>query len=237
MNVLGIIGAMPEEIAPLLKIFSNYEEEKVGGNTYYKISYNGLNIVIAYSKIGKVHASLTCATMILHFKVTSIIFTGVAGSLSSDLKIGDIVVATSLCQYDVDITAFGHPLGFIPESKVYFDSDAYLNDIAYRVAKAANININKGIIASGDNFISSKERKQWIADNFNACAVEMEGASIAVVSTLLNIPFCIIRSISDGADDNADINFDEFLFEAANKSASFIVGMIDEIIKDTKKNQ
>lgn len=229
MKTIAIIGAMNEEIAPLLDFFKNHETINIGGNSYYKTIYKNYNIIIAYSKIGKIHASITCSTMILHFKADYIIFSGVAGGLSNDLKIGDIVLATSLCQYDVDITAFGHPLGFIPESNVFIETNKILNNIAKKTAKNKNIELKEGIIASGDTFISDKTKKQWIMDNFNACAVEMEGASIAVVSNLFNIPSCIIRSISDSADDNANISFDEFLLIAATKSASFIIAMIDEI--------
>ncbi|RAX54087.1 5'-methylthioadenosine/S-adenosylhomocysteine nucleosidase [Helicobacter sp. 16-1353] len=231
MKTIAIIGAMQEEITPLLAYFKDYDTKNIGGNSYYIANYKNYKIIIAYSKIGKIHAALTCSSMILCFNADYIIFTGVAGGLSSDLKIGDIVLATSLCQYDVDITAFGHPLGFIPESSVYINTNKILNDIAKQVAKDKNIPLKDGIIASGDTFVSNRDKKQWIIENFNACAVEMEGASIAVVSNLLNIPFCVIRSISDSADDNADINFDEFLSTSAIKSASFVLSMVDKIIK------
>ena len=167
--------------------------------------------------------------MALHFYTDCIIFTGVAGGLSSDLKVGDIILASSLCQYDVDISAFGHPLGFIPESELYVHTDSNLNEIAKKAAMKQNIKLKYGIIASGDSFISNAQKKQWIIDKFDACAVEMEGASIAVVSSLLNIPFCIIRAISDSADDNADISFDEFLADSAKRSAAFIISMLDEM--------
>ena len=229
MKTIGIIGAMREEITPLLEFFKEYEEIKIGGNSFYKTTYKNHNIIIAYSKIGKIHAALTCSTIALYFNADSIIFTGVAGGLSSDLKVGDIVLASSLCQYDVDISAFGHPLGFIPESKIYIDTDKNLNEIAKKAALKQHITLKYGIIASGDSFISNATKKQWIIEQFSACAVEMEGASIAVVSSLLDIPFCVIRAISDSADDNADISFDEFLLDSAKKSASFIISMLDEI--------
>lgn len=235
METIAIIGAMREEITPLLEHFKTYDTKNIGGNSYYIANYKNYKIVIAYSKIGKIHAALTCSSMILHFNANYIIFTGVAGALSDDLKIGDIVLATSLCQYDVDITAFGHPFGFIPESSVYINTNTMLNNIAKKVAKNKNISLKEGIIASGDTFVSDANKKQWIIDNFNACAVEMEGSSIAVVSSLLNIPFCVIRSISDSADDNADISFDEFLSTSAIKSASFVLSIIDEMDVDSKK--
>ena len=228
-KTIAIIGAMKEEIEPLLEHFSDYERIEIGGNTFYKITQNNRHIIIAYSKIGKIHASLTCATMILHFGAECVIFSGVAGGLRADLAVGDTILATSLCQYDVDITAFGHPLGFIPESKIYFETNAHLNAIAKRVAKAQNIDLKDGIIASGDCFVADSAKKQWIVEHFNAAAVEMEGVSIAVVATLLKVPFCVIRSISDSADGNANISFDEFLEQSAQKSARFVLAMIEEI--------
>ena len=228
MKTIGIIGAMREEIAPILSALKcEFNTIESGNNTYYTIEYNGYNLIIAYSKIGKVHSTITCTTMILRFNVDCIIFTGVAGSLSSDIKVGDLVLATSLCQYDVDITSFGHPLGFIPDSAIYFDTSCVLNDLARCVAKTNNLDLKEGIIASGDTFISDTQKKQWIVNNFNAIAVEMEGASIAVSASAFNIPFCVIRSISDDASGDACISFDDFLLESASRSASFVLSMID----------
>lgn len=226
-KTIAIIGAMEQEITPLLEHFSDYECVEIGGNVYYKITQNNRNIIIAYSKIGKVYASLTCAVMILHFGAECVIFSGVAGGLRADLKVGDMILATSLCQYDVDITAFGHPLGFIPESKIYFDTNAHLNNIAKRIAKEQNIDLKEGIVASGDCFVADVYKKQWIAQHFKATAVEMEGVSIAVVASELGVPFCVIRSISDSADDEANISFDEFLEDSAKKSARFVLAMIE----------
>lgn len=227
-KTIAIIGAMREEIAPLLEYFKDYESIEKGENIYYKITQKDKTIIIAYSKIGKIHASLTCATMILHFNAECVIFSGVAGGLQN-LKVGDMILATSLCQYDVDITAFGHPLGFIPESKIYFDTSENLNKIARIAASEQNIALKEGIIASGDTFIFDNTKKRWIIEHFNASAVEMEGISIAVVASALNVPFCVIRSISDSADEEANISFDEFLVESAKKSAKLVLSMLKKI--------
>lgn len=224
--IVGIIGAMQEEITPLLAHFTNHKKIDLGGNSYYEVKLDSHTLYIAYSKIGKVHAALTASSMILYFKCEKIIFSGVAGGLASDLKVGDLILANKLCQYDVDITAFGHPLGFIPESKLFIESSKELNNLAKQVAKNNGIALKEGIIASGDSFIASSEKKQWIIDNFGASAVEMEGASVAVVCDLLQVPFCILRSISDSADGSADISFDEFLVSSAKRSANFVISMI-----------
>lgn len=228
---IGIIGAMIEEITPLLAHFPNHKAIKLGGNTYYEVQRGAHTIIIAYSKIGKIHAALSASAMILHFQCESIIFSGVAGGLNAHLKVGDVMLATKLCQYDVDISAFGHALGFIPESKLYIESNKALNDVARAVAKAQGVALKEGIIASGDTFIADVAKKQWIIDNFSADAVEMEGAAVAVVCDALNVPFCILRSISDSADGSADVSFDEFLESAAKRSANFVLSMCESILK------
>lgn len=228
---LGIIGAMVEEITPLLECFGNHTKHDVGGNTYYEVTFGNHRIFIAYSKIGKVHAALSASVMILKFGCEQIIFSGVAGALSADLKVGDLVLGTKLCQYDVDISAFGHALGFIPESKLYMESSPILNKIAKDTAKAQGITLKEGIIASGDCFIANSEKKQWIMEHFDAIAVEMEGAAVAVVCDSCKIPFCILRSISDSADGSADVSFDEFLESSAKRSADFVVNMCKQILQ------
>lgn len=228
--IIGIMGAMREEITPLLNLYKEYEEINLAGNVYYKINYKNTQIIIAYSKIGKVHAALTASAMILKFGCEIIIFSGVAGALDEKLKVGDLVFATSLCQHDVDISAFGHALGFIPEGKRFYESDKTICDLAKGIAKQMNLNIAEGVIASGDQFIASKQKKEWIIKEFGAIAVEMEGASVACVCDNLNIPFCIFRSISDGADGDANISFDEFLESSAKISANFVSKMIDLLI-------
>lgn len=227
---IGIIGAMQEEIAPLLAFFKPHTTHTIGGNSFYQATYKGAKILIAYSKIGKVHASITATTMITHFGCEKIIFSGVAGALNPKLKVGDLLLATKLCQHDVDITAFGHPLGFIPESSVYVEASPALNALARDIAKEQNLPLQEGIIASGDQFIHSAEKKQWLIDNFSADAVEMEGSSVGVVCNLFGVPFCILRSISDSADGKADVSFDEFLEKAAQVSAEFVSSMVEKLV-------
>ncbi|WP_395148271.1 5'-methylthioadenosine/adenosylhomocysteine nucleosidase [uncultured Helicobacter sp.] len=227
---VAIIGAMLEEITPLIQSLEALQypitKQQLGGNTYYKVCVATDEIYIAYSKIGKVHATITATTMITHFGCEKIIFSGVAGGLAKDLKVGDLLIASKLCQHDVDISAFGHPLGFIPESKTFIEADSTLNDLAHKVAKLIGKELKVGVIASGDQFIASESKKQWIIDAFGADCVEMEGASVAVVCDAFGVPFCIFRSISDSADGNADVSFDEFLESAAKTSAQFTLQML-----------
>lgn len=223
---VAILSAMREEITPFLEKYPHYSVQEVGGNTYYLVDAEGYEIILAYSKIGKVHSALSASTMILHFGAEKLIFSGVAGGLNAKLKVGDLVIASKLCQYDVDISAFGHPLGFIPESSVYIQADQKLNALAKTVAQEMGIGLHEGIIASGDSFIASAEKKKWLIETFGADAVEMEGASVANVCHLLKIPFCILRSISDSADGEADVSFDEFLESSAKTSADFVEAML-----------
>lgn len=228
--IIGIIGAMREEITPLLDYFKECEIIELGGNSFYKINYHTHSLIIAYSRIGKVHASITATTMILKFNCEKIIFSGVAGGLQAGLKVGDLLIASKLCQHDVDITAFGHALGFIPEGKLFYESDKSLNKIALDCAKDLNLSLKEGIIASGDKFVASQEIKNKIQQDFNAIAVEMEGASVACVCDNFKIPFCIFRTISDSADSQADISFDEFLEASAKISANFVINMIKRLV-------
>ncbi len=226
---IGILGAMQEEIEPLLEFFSDYEKIEFANNSYYRVFYKDKELIIAYSKIGKVFASLTATTMIEKFGCEKLLFSGVAGAISNELKIGDLIFATKLCQHDLDITAFGHPFGYVPGGAVYIESDNSLNELAKKVANELNVNLKAGVIATGDQFIHSVDKKDWIGKTFNADALEMEGASVALVCRELNIPFFILRAISDSADMDASFSFDEFLKVSAKISASFVIKMVDNL--------
>ncbi len=226
---LAIMGAMQEEVEPLLEFFKDYETIEYASNKYYKTTYNGHDVVLAYSKIGKVNAALTASVLIEKFKASKLLFSGVAGAVNKNLNIGDIMYATKLAQHDLDITAFGHPHGFVPESKIFVKSDEELNSLALSVAKQMNIKLNSGIIATGDQFICDEDKKNWIESTFGADAIEMEGAAVGAVCDSLNVPFFVLRAISDGADMNAEFDFDTFLKNSAEQSAKFLIKILDKI--------
>ena len=228
---IAIMGAMPEEIAPILERLDDVQEVNYAKNKYYKAKYNNIDVVVAYSKIGKVFSTLTAATMLQIFACDVLLFTGVAGAVNDELKIGDLIVATKLPQHDLDITIFGHPYGYVPEGSVFVETDQDLRALAKLVAKEMDIDIKEGIIATGDQFIASQERKGFIADTFHADALEMEGASVAVVCDALDVPFFILRSISDSADIDASFNFEEFVESSAKISAEFLMKMVDKLAK------
>ena len=228
---IAIMGAMPEEIAPILEKLGSYKTTEFAKNTYYEATYKGVDLVIAYSKIGKVFSTLTATTMIEHFGASRLLFSGVAGAISPELKVGDLIVANKLSQHDLDITAFGHPFGFVPEGAVFVEADKEMIELSKAVASDMGKSVKEGTIATGDQFVANEERKNWIGSTFNADALEMEGASVAVVCDALDVPFFILRAISDAADMDASFSFDEFLETSAVESAEFVMKMVDKIVE------
>ncbi len=231
MTKLAIMGAMEEEIIPLLEHFTNIKKTEFANNIYYEVKYNNLDVVIAYSKIGKVFSTLTATTMIEKFACDTLLFSGVAGGINPELKIGDLIVANKLSQHDLDITAFGHPHGYVPGGEVFVSTDINLKNIALKIASENNIKIIEGIIATGDQFVCDEKRKKFIQKTFNADALEMEGASVAVVCDALNVPCLILRAISDTADMDAGFNFAEFLETSAKNSANFLIKVVEKLNK------
>ncbi|SFV51458.1 Menaquinone via 6-amino-6-deoxyfutalosine step 2 [hydrothermal vent metagenome] len=229
MSKIAIMGAMPEEVEPIVAKLENLKETVYGANKYYEGLYNGQEVVVAYSKIGKVFATLTATMLIEKFGCDTLLFSGVAGAISDELKIGDLIIADGLCQHDLDITAFGHPYGYVPEGEVCIPTDVNLRNIAKEVASSKGLTLKEGVIATGDQFVANAERKDWIGSEFKADALEMEGASVAVVCSALDVPFFILRAISDSADMDASFNFDEFLESSAKISADFILSMVDAV--------
>lgn len=225
---IGILGAMEEEITPLLEILKDYKEIKYANNSYYLANFGQHELILAYSKIGKVNSTLSAAVMIEKFGAQVLLFTGVAGALKS-LKIGDLLVATKLCQYDLDITAFGHPLGFVPGNEIFIKTDERLNELAKQVASELGKKLAFGTIATGDEFICDESKKSKIVQVFDAEACEMEGASVALVCDALKIPCFVLRAMSDEAGEKAEFDFDEFVVNSAKISAEFVLKMCEKL--------
>ncbi len=229
MKKLAIMGAMEEEITPLLEYFTNITKIEFAKNVYYEARLGNLDVVIAYSKIGKVFSTLTATTMIEKFGCDTLLFSGVAGGINPKLQIGDLIVASKLTQHDLDITAFGHPYGFVPGGDIFVNTDEKLREVALEVAQENDIKLIDGIIATGDQFVADQKRKDFIYDTFKADALEMEGSSVAVVCDALDIPCLILRAISDTADMDAGFDFDKFLETSAKESADFIIKIIHKL--------
>ncbi|AJC88649.1 5'-methylthioadenosine / S-adenosylhomocysteine nucleosidase / 6-amino-6-deoxyfutalosine hydrolase [Campylobacter lari] len=226
---IAILGAMPEEVTPLLETLKEYQTIEYANNTYYLAKYKNHELIIAYSKIGKVNSTLSATIMIEKFKAELLLFTGVAGAFNPSLEIGDLIYATKLAQYDLDITAFGHPLGYVPGNEIFIKTDDKLNNLAIEVAKELGVKLQSGIIATGDEFICDENKKAKIREIFNADACEMEGASVALVCDALKIPCLILRSMSDKAGEKAEFDFDEFVEKSAKISANFVLKICEKL--------
>ena len=225
MKKVGIIVAMREELEEILKIMNNTIKKEIYNIKYFEGSINKSNIIIVESGVGKVNAARITQILIDKLEVEEIINVGSAGALNEELNIGDIVIADKLVQHDFDITAFNHNKGYITGVGDYIETDKTLIEKFKNSAdKIENrtYKIKVGTIASGDIFCTDTNMKDKIYSKFNADCVEMEGAAIAQVCYLDNIPFIVIRSISDTPNGNNAIVFDEFV-KLASKRCSEIL--------------
>lgn len=231
MEYIGIIAAEDKEIEAILNLMTNVSNEKIYNVELYKGNIKGISCLIAKAGVGKVNAARTAQIIIDKFDVSSIINIGAAGSTDEALKIGDIVISTGLVQHDFDVTAFGRERGFVPDVGKIFDADKKLIDLCEKAINLCGNNYRSGIIATGDRFVNNRDEKLKINKEFNAVCVEMEGASIAQVCKLSDIPFVVIRSISDELSGEACVEFENFLETASKKCADAIYNVI-EMIKE-----
>lgn len=229
---IGIIGAMNEEVIELKNIMTDIQVEKIGNLEFFKGNLLNKEVILVEGGIGKVNAAICVTLMIEHFKVSKVLFTGVAGGTNPDINIGDIVIGVDQIEHDFDSTAFGYALGQIPRMDTYiFEADRELVDLAYSVAveKFGREKVRKGRIVSGDEFVASVEKIKWLRDTFNADCTEMEGAAVAHVCHVFKMPFLIIRAISDKANHDAKVDFPEFVKLAAKNSKTIIEGILERI--------
>ena len=232
MKKIGIIAAMEEEIVSLKQIVIIKKIEFTAGISFYIGKWDETDVILARCGIGKVNAAMCAQILCSTYSCGYIINTGVAGGLDNRLNIGDIVVSSEVCQHDFDTTAFGDAPGFISRlNKLFFKADEELIRIALSAAKnlKSQLTIEIGRIASGDQFISGKERKEFIVSAFGASCVEMEGAAIGHVCEQNGVPFIVIRAISDKADESAQEDFPVFAKKAAVTSAALVAEMLKEI--------
>lgn len=229
MELIGIIGAMEEEVLTLKDKMVIQEVRSIASLDFFVGSLNDKKVVVVQGGIGKVNSAVCTQILIDVFYVDAIVNTGVAGALSPDLELGDIVISSDAVQHDVDATSFGYDKGVIPRMKTSeFKSDEHLIKIAKEASNllSSSINVYVERIVSGDQFIAHPARKIELINDFKGFCTEMEGAAIAHVCYLNDIPCCIIRSISDKADDSAEVNFAEFSKMAALNSCKMIEGML-----------
>ncbi len=214
--MVGIIGAMAIEIEGIRAKMTDKKEQCVSGVTYVSGKLGKNEVVTAVCGIGKVFAAICAQTMILKYAPSLIINTGVAGSLDAGLDVCDIAIAGNVVQHDMDTSPLGDPKGLVSGiNKIYFDADTAAGKLLSEIAKENGINTKVGTIASGDQFIASKEIKDGIISEFGAIACEMEGAAIGHVCYVNGTPFTVLRAISDKANGTAEIDYPTFCKMAA----------------------
>ena len=222
MTKLGIIGAMEQEVETLLQWMEDKQETSKAGSRFFDGTLEGLPVTVVQCGVGKVNAALCTQILCDCFGVTHLVNTGIAGSLCADLDIGDLVVSQDAMYHDVDAVAFGYPMGQVPGMDVIsFPADDALIGYAFAAAEAVNPGHTKiGRVASGDQFVASKEVKQRIIDLTKGLCTEMEGAAIAQTAYRNKLPFVILRAISDKADDSAEMDYPSFERIAAHRCAA-----------------
>lgn len=227
--MIGIIGAMGVEINALANLLENKHSETISGVEYLSGTIYKKDVVLAVCGIGKVFAAICAQTMILKYNPDVIINTGVAGTLTDELSIGDIAIADSVVQHDMDTSPLGDPVGLLSGINIVkIPTDEKIYKKIESCVKSTSTNYKLGTIASGDQFLASSEVKNKIVKNFGAIAGEMEGGSIGHVCYVNQKPFCVLRAISDCADGTGAENYMEFLDKAAENAVdvmkSFIKG-------------
>ena len=226
--MLGIIGAMDEEVAKLKEKMEQVHIVEKAGMQFYRGSLCDREVVIVKCGVGKVHAAMCTQAMIDLFPVDGIVNTGIAGSLNAEINIGDIVLAKDALEHDMDAVSFGYPLGQIPRmNTLSFTADEHLRKVAKESCDRvlSGVKVFEGRVVSGDQFVSSHEKKDWLVETFGGYCTEMEGAAIAHAAYLNNIPFLIIRAISDKADDSASMDYPAFEKMAIANSVTLILEM------------
>ena len=226
---IGIIGTMESEVSALKDAMNTERVVTKAGMNFYEGTLQGAEAVVVQSGVGKVNAAMCVQILADLFQVTHVMNTGVAGSLNADLDIGDILVSVQAIQHDMDVTALGYEPGRIPGfEKREFIADAEMADAVAAACRRANpdVNIVKGCVLSGDQFISSAEVKERLITQFHGDCAEMEGASIAQAAALNGIPFVIIRAISDKADGSAEMDYPSFEIQAAEHCAKMVLEFV-----------
>lgn len=227
--MIGIIGAMEEEVAALKEDMDIQETVERASMIFCKGTLCGKDVVVVRSGIGKVNAGICAQILVDRFQVDTLINTGIAGSLDARIDIGDMVISTDALHHDMDATKFGDELGQVPRmDTLSFPADETLVQKAVQANEKANPDIHTftGRIASGDQFVASKEVKERIVENFHPLCVEMEGAGIAHAAYLNNISYVIIRAISDKADNSATMDYPTF----ERKAIAHSVRLVKELV-------
>ena len=212
---IGIVGAMAQEVEILKNVMAERTETRVASAVIFEGKINGKDVALLQSGIGKVAAAIGTTALL---------------QVAKGLKVGDIVISDETRYHDADVTAFGYEKGQLPANPAAFLSDKKLADLAQEIAENQGQSVKRGLICSGDCFINSEDKIAQIKADFpNVMGVEMEATAIAQVCYAFNVPFVVVRAISDGGDGEASMSFEEFLPLAAKQSSALVLGMIDRL--------
>ncbi|QIM67665.1 5'-methylthioadenosine/S-adenosylhomocysteine nucleosidase [Mannheimia granulomatis] len=227
---IGIIGAMAQEIEILRNLMVEPKVTELAGCKIFEGKINHTRVALLQSGIGKVSAAVGTTLLIQLVQPDLIINTGSAGGLDPNLNVGDILISTEVRHHDVDVTAFGYEIGQLPSNPAAFLPNEELVEFAKKEAQKAGFNVVSGLICSGDAFINGAEKIADIRHNFpNVIAVEMEAAAIAQVCHAFDVPFVVVRAVSDVADKESHLSFEEFLPLAAEKSSAIVIAMLTDL--------
>ena len=228
---IGIIGAMDEEIRILKEKMNNVQTTTIAGCEFFQGELNKKQVILTKSGIGKVAAAVATTLLLEKFQPNVVINTGSAGGYDRSLSVGDIVISTKVRFHDVDVTAFGYEIGQMAKLPAAFYADKKLIDIAQQAAQSStSLKAVQGLICTGDIFMANPEKADIARKNFPTMkACEMEAAAVAQVCHQFNVPFVIIRSLSDIAGKKSAVSFEEHLPVAARNAALLIEGMLQAL--------
>ena len=227
---IGIVGAMAQEVEILSQLMENVRQTQVANVLIWEGQINGKEVALVQSGIGKVAAAMGTTALLLQAKPDVVLNTGSAGGVATGLKVGDVVISDETRYHDADVTAFGYEKGQLPANPAGFISDKKLADLAEEIALSQGQRVKRGLICSGDSFVNGGEALAQIKRDFpSVTAVEMEATAIAQVCHVFNVPFVVVRAISDAGDGEANMSFEEFLPLAAKQSSALVLGMLAKL--------
>ena len=235
--LIGIIGAMDIEVEGLKELMDEPHIQTISTVDFYRGDINGISVVVAAAGVGKVNAAVCAQTMILTYKPDYVINIGVAGGLAPELGIGDIAVAENVVEHDMDTTPIGDVPGYISGINIVrIPCDQWLCNMMITASEHIDgVHVLKGTIASGDQFISMPDEREKIISNFGAIAAEMEGASIGHVCYMNDVPFGVLRAISDGANSDSAMDYPTFARMEAKNSIKIVCELLEDI-KEVQNN-
>ena len=226
---IGIIGAMTPEVEAIIASLDEKCCERVSGIDFYTGKIGGKSVAVAKCGIGKVFAAICAQTMIMKYSPDLLVNTGVGGAIGGGLNCGDVVIASRLCQHDMDTSAIGDPVGLVSGiNMIYFDADSRAREILLTEGERLGLAVKSGTIATGDKFIADADDKHRIAKSFSATVCEMEGCAIAQTAYVNGTAFAVVRAISDSADGEATMDYPTFLGIASANSTKLTLALVEK---------